>query len=133
MRINLRFRNFIFVILAVLLVNIVSKAEKPQNVTVENAIGILSNIQVLDVRTPQEFSKGHIEGAINIDVNDEAFAKKVAELETGKTYLVHCAANLENGRATKAMSQMKALGFLNLKNLEGGYIAWVKSGRKVVK
>src|SRR5262245_7969927 len=57
-----------------------------------------SNI-VLDVRTAKEFAAGHIPDAINIDYNAPDFAKKIGELDKGKTYLVHCAAGV---RSTKA-------------------------------
>ena len=46
---------------------------------------------ILDVRTAKEFAAGHIKGAINIDVNAADFQEKVAKLDKGSTYLVHCA------------------------------------------
>ena len=37
-------------------------------------------VQIIDTRTPEEFSEGHIPGAVNIDIDSEEFAAKVAEL-----------------------------------------------------
>src|SRR5205807_3518409 len=54
---------------------------------------------VLDVRTPDEFNKGHVPGALNINLNDPSFGKKVAELDKSKTYLVHCARGVRSARA----------------------------------
>ena len=119
--------------LATLIVSIVCQAEASKDVDAKSVMNIMSEVQVLDVRTIQEFKEGHIEGAINIDVTSESFAEKVDKLEKEKTYLVHCGANVENGRAAKAMAQMNSLGFSNLQNLKGGYVAWVKSGGEIVK
>lgn len=44
---------------------------------------------VLDIRTPAEFAKGHIEGAQNLDYRTAGFADKLAELDRKATYLVH--------------------------------------------
>lgn len=83
---------------------------------------------VLDVRTKREYSKGHIPGAIHIDVNAPDFEKKVAELDKNNTYLVHCGAGV---RSAKACSKMRQLNFVDLYNLEGGLNAWEKMGNKL--
>lgn len=85
---------------------------------------------VLDVRTAREHAAGHIAGAINIDVNGPDFEKKVAELDKGKTYLVHCAGGV---RSAKACSNMEKLDFTNLVNLQPGFKAWEKAGKPVEK
>jgi phage shock protein E len=85
---------------------------------------------VLDVRTQKEFASGHIPGAINIDVNGADFTEKVAGLEKGKTYLVHCGAGV---RSAKACDKMSQLAFPKLYNLEGGLKAWESAGNKPEK
>jgi len=85
---------------------------------------------VLDVRTPEEFAKGHIPGAINVDFNAPDFQKKVAELDKSKTYLVHCAAGV---RSAKACTVMDKIAFPNIVNLEPGFRAWEKAGKPVEK
>ena len=85
---------------------------------------------VLDVRTPKEFAAGHIPGAVNIDVNAADFPEKVARLEKGKTYLVHCGAGV---RSAKACDKMSQLAFPKLYNLEGGFKAWESAGNKPEK
>jgi phage shock protein E len=89
-----------------------------------------TNAVVLDVRTPKEFTAGHIPGATNIDWNGADFAKRAATLDKSKTYLVHCAVG---GRSAKASEQMSALQFTNVYNLEGGMKAWEKAGKPVTK
>ncbi len=84
--------------------------------------------QVLDVRTPEEYAAGHIEGAININVDGPDFKAQVAQLDPDQRYVVHCAANVPGGRGERALKTMDALGFERLGNLVGGYRGWVEAG-----
>jgi len=79
---------------------------------------------IMDVRTPAEFDLSHITGAMNINVQDDNFESLVAGLDKDKTYLVHCTKNPAGGRSSRALETLQDLGFKNLYNLEGGYIAW---------
>jgi rhodanese-related sulfurtransferase/thioredoxin-related protein len=85
---------------------------------------------ILDVRTPGEFSAGHIPGAVNLDYNAPDFQAKAAALDKSKTYLVHCAVG---GRSVRACEKMSHLDFPNLYNLPGGFKAWAKAGQPVEK
>ena len=82
------------------------------------------NAVILDVRTPAEYDMSHITGAMNVNVLDDDFASMIAGLDKDRTYLVHCTKNPENGRSSRALEAMQGLGFKNLYNLEGGYVAW---------
>ncbi len=73
---------------------------------------------VIDVRTPMEFAEGHLEGAVNIDVQTMDFASRIQELDTAGTYVVYCRSGNRSG---VAIEQMKTLGFTNLTN--GGAVA----------
>ena len=115
-----------------------SAAEKPsvppsvKNVGVEefDKLRAEKKTVVLDVRTPAEFDKGHIPGAINLDFNAPDFQKKVAELDKTKTYLVHCA---HGARGAKACTVMDKMAFTNVVHLEPGLSAWEKSGKPLEK
>jgi phage shock protein E len=85
---------------------------------------------VLDVRTAKEYEAGHIPGAVNIDVNSADFDKKVAELDKGQAYLVHCASGV---RSVRACEKMNRVDFKQLYNLQGGIKAWEKAGKPVEK
>ena len=85
---------------------------------------------VLDVRTEAEFKTAHIPGAVNIDVNGPDFAAKVAKLDKGKTYLVHCAAGR---RSASAGSKLTAVGFTNLFDLAPGFKGWEAAGKPTEK
>ncbi|KAF0178126.1 MAG: heme-binding domain-containing protein [Limisphaerales bacterium] len=85
---------------------------------------------VLDVRTADEFKDGHIPGAVNLDVLDDSFEKKVAALDKSKTYLVHCAAGR---RSATAAAEMKKLGFKSVVDLAPGFNGWKAAGKPVEK
>jgi len=85
---------------------------------------------ILDVRTPGEFSEGYIENALNLDVNSESFRDEVVKLDTGKTYLIHCRSG---ARSARVGALMEELGFDNIYDMEGGFIAWEKEGLPVTK
>ena len=85
---------------------------------------------VLDIRTPEEFSAGHIPGAVNIDFLEGDFAKKIAALDKGKTYVVHCGAGSRSGRALPAFLEQK---FPSLLHLQAGFKGWESAGKPVEK
>ncbi len=85
---------------------------------------------ILDVRTPREFSAGHLAGAVNLDVNSPDFDSKAAALDKSRVYLVHCASGVRSVKACKKLGQ---LDFPRLYNLPGGYKAWVQAGKPVEK
>ena len=85
---------------------------------------------ILDVRTPREFSAGHIPGAMNLDYNAPDFQEKAAALDKRRTYLVHCATGV---RSVRACEKLNHLDFPSLYNLPGGFKAWVKAGQPVEK
>lgn len=80
-----------------------------------------SGAQLIDVRTPREFSNGFIEGARNIDYNGDSFEKQMKKLDKNKPVLVYCAAG---GRSENAAELLKEWGFKEVYDLEGGYNAW---------
>jgi len=79
---------------------------------------------LLDVRTPEEFAGGNIDGAINIDFKGPDFEQKIGELDKTKTYLVYCLSGI---RSKKAADRMSELGFESLYVLNGGYSAWTET------
>ena len=76
---------------------------------------------LLDVRTPEEYSEGHIEGATLIDYNDSSFDSEIGKLDKDATYLIYCRSG---GRSGKAVHKMIGAGFKDVTNMEGGYNAW---------
>lgn len=77
-------------------------------------------VVVVDVRTPEEFASGHLLGAININLEDPAFAANIAGLDKGVTYAVYCRSGR---RSTLASDAMAAAGFTSVVNLAGAGVA----------
>lgn len=88
-----------------------------------------SEVVVLDVRTPGEFATGHIQGAINIDVEGSTFDSQIAELDKSKEYAIYCRSGR---RSAVAAEKMAGAGFTKLTNLESGVIAWQGAGYPLV-
>lgn len=76
---------------------------------------------LIDVRTPDEFSKGHIENAQNIDWRSNDFGKQIESLDKSKPVFVYC---LSGGRSASAASAMREAGFKEVYELEGGMMKW---------
>lgn len=76
--------------------------------TFENVI--LKNfapLNIIDIRTPHEFNKGHIKGSINIDMMDPSFGEKLEKLDREKVYYI-ISDNLNLCELTKIiMDEMK--------------------------
>lgn len=79
-----------------------------------------SGVQVVDVRTAEEFASGHIENAKNIDVKGSDFEKKIASLSKDKTVAVYC----RSGARSKVAAQKLAEKGYTVIELEGGIMTW---------
>lgn len=99
--------------------------------TAERLLSKNENAVVLDVRTPQEYEASHINDAININIYDEDFRDQVAELDKERIYVVHCAANTQNGRSEKSLAILQELGFQNLVSMDGGFAKWMQEERPI--
>ena len=80
---------------------------------------------IVDVRTTQEFSEGHIKNAVNIDWNGSAFDAQISKVDKTKPVFVYC---LGGGRSASAASKMREMGFKEVYELNGGMMAWRSSG-----
>jgi rhodanese-related sulfurtransferase len=85
---------------------------------------------IVDVRTPEEFASGHIEGALNIDFNSGNFANEITRLNPSETYAVYCRSGNRSGVATE---QMAELGFVDMYDMQGGILDWEAAGGPVVQ
>ena len=60
---------------------------------------------VIDVRTPEEYAEGHVEGATNIDVQASDFDDRIAELDRDTTYVVYCRSGNRSADAAERMRE----------------------------
>lgn len=72
--------------------------------------------EVIDVREPYEYKKGHIRGAINIPLGQVSGASLVS----GKKYFVICQSGMGSKNSSKILSKMN----YNVTNVTGGMLSW---------
>ncbi|KAF8688354.1 hypothetical protein HU200_042316 [Digitaria exilis] len=94
----------------------------------------------LDVRTEEEFRNGHVKDSLNVPYvfftsqgreKNLKFIKQVAaHFDKQDSIVVGCKSGV---RSELACSDLMAAGFENVKNMEGGYDAWVENGFAVKK
>ena len=85
---------------------------------------------LLDIRTPEEVSKGFLKNASFINFYDENFSQKASWVKKNQPIYVYCHAG---GRSSKAAKMLIELGFREVYNLVGGYSKWVEDGYLVEK
>jgi len=80
---------------------------------------------VLDVRTPGEFSQGHVPGAVNIPLQE--LNQRMGEVPVPKDqpFEVICAVG---GRSAVATQELRKAGWSQAINVKGGTAAWVSAG-----
>ena len=106
------------------------------DITVQKAFDLIQentdnpDFIIIDVRTPGEYANGHIEYALNIDINSGDFVSQLEELDKDKTYLVYCRSGVRSANARDTMAQ---LGFKNIYNMTSGISEWQSAGFPVVR
>lgn len=80
-------------------------------------------VQVVDVRNPDEWSKGHLRGAIHIPL--AALPDRIGELDKSKPVVLHCQGG---GRAAIATSFLQSRGMTDVATMTGGYERWMAEG-----
>jgi adenylyltransferase/sulfurtransferase len=87
-------------------------------------------LAVIDVRDPDEYRDGHIEGATNISRGFLEFRVGSAVTDPATPVVLYCQSGL---RSVLAARVLKELGYPNVINLQGGYQKWVQSGLPIVR
>ena len=83
---------------------------------------LTKEIQLLDVRTPQEYQQGYIKGAVLINIFDPDFVTKVStRFDKNKPLYIYCAVG---GRSNKAAKKLISVGFESVYDLKGGFTKW---------
>jgi phage shock protein E len=85
-------------------------------------------VKLLDVRTPEEFAAGHIDGAQQLDWSAPGFAAGLEDLDKTATWVVYCHTGRRSGQATALMAQE---GFTDVNDVAGGIAAWEAAGLPV--
>lgn len=88
------------------------------------------SIVILDIRTPFEFKRGHVEGAINIDFYARDFADRILALEPDRTYVMYCQAG---GRSHALMRAFSRTEFRDVMHIPAGFSGWRRERLPFVK
>lgn len=120
-------RKLFLIILVAILFNSCSNGQIKNTETILSATEFARKIKemptatIVDVRTPDEFSKGHLFNANNYNWNANEFNKQIASLDKSEPVFVYC---LSGGRSSSAASKMRSVGFKAVYELDGGLIKW---------
>lgn len=104
------------------------KSQNPESVKLLNVKSfkdaITNNkVQLIDVRTPEEYAEGYIRDAKLIDYFSSDFEEKIKELDKNQPVYLYCKSGGRSGKASRMLSE---LGFTEIYDLKGGYMAWSK-------
>ena len=96
-----------------------------QDVSKDDVLDLLEDksIDIIDLRTDEEFSKGSIKYSYNIDFQKREFIDNLNSLDKEKSYIIYCQSG---NRSEKASLIMKSLGFKVIYHYKKGYQDWVK-------
>jgi rhodanese-related sulfurtransferase len=78
-------------------------------------------VQLIDVRTPEEFKEGHLNHALNIDYYSDSFSSEISKLDNQKPVYIYCHSGK---RSTNSVAIFKKAGFTKIYNLDGGIQGW---------
>ena len=100
-----------------------TQEEKFKSVSAEEFASVISDttVQILDVRTPEEHSEGHIPGSLNIDVNDQSFELDALDaLDKDRPVALYC----RSGRRSKKAAETLTNNGFQVIELSTGYNGW---------
>ena len=78
------------------------------------------DVQLVDARTPEEFSEAHIPGAVNMDVKSADFDAQIAQLDSSRPVAVYC----RSGRRSKLAAERMTNAGLHVIELADGILSW---------
>ena len=99
-----------------------------KEISVEEAKALMGKALFLDVRTKDEFIRGHIPGTefLQRGLLEVAVSMKIPDKETH--IVVYCGSGVRSGLATYTLKKM---GYKNAENMLGGWNAWLRAGYPV--
>ncbi|HIP35752.1 MAG TPA: rhodanese-like domain-containing protein [Crocinitomix sp.] len=89
--------------------------------TLQKMLANGEDVQVIDVRTPEEVAEGKIPNAVNMNVFDPNFVNQIQDLDKSKPYVMVCRSGARSGQACM---HMLGAGFEKVYNLQGGMMMW---------
>ena len=132
---NNTFKIIVTVFLLLMQVGCKNSSDSPKN----DVVHVVSSAEfkeksagqtILDIRTPQEFQQGYIEGAVNVNLYDKDFADKISQFDKSKPIFIYC---LSGSRSESASKKLANMGFVEVYDLDGGIRQWNRDKQKLVK
>lgn len=90
-----------------------------RTVAAADAVEVLGERTVIDVRTPAEYAAGHVAGAVNIDVEASDFTEQISTLDPKGDYLVYCRSGRRSALAADAMAKAGFTDIIDAGGLDG--------------
>lgn len=118
-----RIRLLLAALAAVVLATSLAACSTPSSVEVPDGAVII------DVRTPDEYAEGHLDGAVNINLQSGSFEQEIAEQPLDGTYIVYCRTG---NRSAQAVAIMTELGFTGVTDAGGVSDASAATGIPIV-
>lgn len=112
-------------ILVALIIDLSAQVVQNVNAVKFKELMAASDAIILDVRTPQEYTRGNIKGSTLINIADPEFVTKISLLQKNKTILIYC---LSGSRSPVAANYMAKIGFQKIYNLQRGLMEWNQQG-----
>lgn len=123
---NRRIPRAVILITAALTLTLTACASAAPSVA---GIDVTAQTTIIDVRTSGEYGDGHLEGAVNIDVQTPSFADEIDGLDPAAEYVVYCRSG---NRSATAVQAMKDAGFTDVTNAGGLDDAAAATGLPIV-
>ncbi len=107
-----------------------STTPRVEVITVQEMREVLKeeSVQLIDVRTRNEYASNHIKNAKNIVYQGDDWEAQIATLDKEKPVYVYCQ---KGGRSAKCASLLEAAGFEKVYDLKGGISQWIAQGYQV--
>lgn len=121
--------TFFYIVILFLSLQACKTEENPQvqKITVEEMFNIMEteDVQIIDVRTPEEYGEGKLKTAQNLCVTHDDFKLKAEQLDKEKPVYLYCKSGR---RSAKAAEILKEMGFKEIYEMPGGMDEWKQKG-----
>ncbi len=84
-----------------------------------------NDVQLIDVRTINEWNSGHLEGALHFEMNNKDWSYQIETLDKEAPVYVYCG---KGSRSATCAQQLKEAGFKKIIDLDGGVTSWKAAG-----
>lgn len=126
-------RNMIYVLVAIFALSCQAQTKKAEVLSPDQfsqKLASTSDRILLDVRTPEEFAEGHLTDAKLINYYNEDFKNQLSLLDKTKPVFLYCRSGKRSGASAELLIE---LGFKEVYDLQGGFMAWAEGKYPFIK